>query len=155
MADAGLLKRTCSGDEDALKLLDLIDEAEKNKDGNPTGANQYQSGTVSIVHSSTRPAGNTRQRALRKLRTGRPDLHAKVLANQYQSGTVYNINSSKVVPLIISTTPHARACVLVSAFYAEFGEFAELAFAFRFFRNFRKISETSAALISRLVCRRA
>jgi hypothetical protein len=78
-ADIKLLKRTCSGDEDALKLLDLIDKAETNKDGNPTGANQYQSGIVSNIHNSTRPVGTTRQYALRRLRTGRPDLHALVL----------------------------------------------------------------------------
>ncbi len=81
-ADIKLLKRTCSGDEDALKLLDLIDEAEKNNDGNPTGANQYQSGTVDIINGSTRPTGTSRQHALRKLRTGRPDLHARVLAKK-------------------------------------------------------------------------
>jgi len=70
----GLLKRICAEDREAL---DLIDGVEKNPDGNPTGANQYQSGTVDNVNRTSRPDGNTRQHALRKLRTGRPDLHAR------------------------------------------------------------------------------
>jgi hypothetical protein len=68
MADAGLLKRMCADDKEAL---DLIDGVEKNKDGNPTGANQYKSGTVDNVNRTSRPDGNTRQHALRKLRKDR------------------------------------------------------------------------------------
>jgi hypothetical protein len=79
MADAGLLKRTCSGDEEALKLLNLIDEAEKEAPAVFHG-NRYTSSAVDNIHSTIRPAGTTRQRALRMLRTGRPDLHAQVLA---------------------------------------------------------------------------
>jgi hypothetical protein len=77
-ADIKLLKRTCSGDEEALKLLDLIDEAEKEAPAVFHG-NRHTSGVVNIVNDTTRPQGNTRQHALRKLRTGRPDLHALVL----------------------------------------------------------------------------
>ena len=80
-ANIKLLKRTCSGDEDAIKLLDLIDEAEQGKQGNPTGANQHQGGKGNNVTLS-KPEGNTRQRALRKLRKDRPDLHAQVLAKK-------------------------------------------------------------------------
>jgi hypothetical protein len=74
-ADIGLLKRTCSGDEEAI---DLIDKAEKEAPAVFHG-NQYTSGVVSNGHNTTRPVGTTRQYALRKLRKGRPDLHALVL----------------------------------------------------------------------------
>ncbi len=76
MADAGLLKRTCSGDEDALKLLNLIDKAEEEAPAVFHG-NQYTSGVVDIINDTTRPTGTSRQHALRRLRTGRPDLHAR------------------------------------------------------------------------------
>jgi hypothetical protein len=78
MADAGLLKRTCSGDEDAI---DLIDKAEKEAPAVFYG-NQYTGGVVNNVNDTTRPQGNTRQHALRKLRKDRPDLHAQVLAKK-------------------------------------------------------------------------
>ncbi len=58
--------------------------------------NRYTSGAVYNIHDTSRPAGTTRQYALRKLRTGRPDLHTRFRV------------------------------VLVRAFNVEFGKFAEL-----------------------------
>ncbi len=64
----GLLKRICAEDKEAL---DLIDQAEQGKQGARTDL-------VSNIHDvAARPAGTTRQRALRKLRKDRPDLHAR------------------------------------------------------------------------------
>jgi hypothetical protein len=78
--DQKMLQRICAEDQIALNA---IDGAVLAKDGNPTGANQYLSGTVDNVHSSThRPSGNDRQRALRKLRKDSPTLHAEVLAGK-------------------------------------------------------------------------
>lgn len=65
--------------------LDLLDQALQRPDGNPSGANQYQEGTVDNVNSSSRPSGNSTSQALRRLRKDRPDLHARVLANELSS----------------------------------------------------------------------
>ena len=62
-ADIGLLKRTCSGDEEALKLLNLIDKAEKEAPAVFHG-NRYTSSAVSNRNSTRRPAGTTRQYAM-------------------------------------------------------------------------------------------
>jgi len=57
-------------------LLDLLDQALQNPDGNPHL-------TVDNVNSSEdRPAGNAATHALRRLRRERPDLHARVLARE-------------------------------------------------------------------------
>lgn len=64
------LQRLCN---DAPDVLDLIDQALQN----PAGIH-----AVSNIHSIPRPSGTTEQRALRKLRKDRPDLHAQVLAGE-------------------------------------------------------------------------
>jgi len=56
---------------DDKELFDLIDQAEKEAPPVFHG-NQYQSGVVDNVNNTTRPDGNTRQHALRKLRKDRP-----------------------------------------------------------------------------------
>lgn len=68
-ASVDLVRRICGGDAEAL---DLLDRALRNQEGNP--------GTVHNVHS--RPSGNTKDRALRRLREGAPGLHAEVLAGR-------------------------------------------------------------------------
>jgi hypothetical protein len=53
------------------KVLDLLDRALKREPGRPK--------TVDIVHGKgERPDGNSANRALRKLRDGAPELHARV-----------------------------------------------------------------------------
>lgn len=82
----------CTG-ADRNRALSLIDEACRNPDGNPTGRNQHsppvdEVGTFdniqgSLPESSTvAPTGTSQSAALRRLRTQRPDLHARVLANE-------------------------------------------------------------------------
>ncbi len=76
--DEKMLRRICAEDKIALEA---IDDAVQNKVGAPAGNRNASKTTVDNVHSCTpRPSGNDKQRALRKLRKDRPDLHAKVLA---------------------------------------------------------------------------
>jgi hypothetical protein len=65
-----MLKNICNGDQFAR---DLIDEAVRNP--------AHVHPDVSIRHIK-RPAGTTRDRALRQLRDHRPDLHARVIAKK-------------------------------------------------------------------------
>lgn len=67
---------------DDIKTTDLLDQALKHPDGNPTGANQHTGGTVDNIHGSDRPTGTSRDAALRRLRKDRPDLHARVIADE-------------------------------------------------------------------------
>lgn len=70
--DIGSLKRWC---RDYLDVLDLIDQATMGRQGERTDL-------VYNVNEVVRPDGNTAQHALRKLRSDRPDLHARVLAGE-------------------------------------------------------------------------
>ncbi len=72
--DKKMLQHICADD---IEVVNLIDIAVQNK----VGANQYSEG-VDNVHKQNRPTGNDRQRALRKLRTDAPKLHAEVLAGK-------------------------------------------------------------------------
>lgn len=66
------LEAVCRND---TEVLDLIDRASRQSPG------RSKAPTVYNVHSS-RPSGNARTAALRRLRSGRPDLHKKVLAGK-------------------------------------------------------------------------
>ncbi len=63
---------------DDPSAIDVIDQAVKRPDGGNIGIH-YTVGTVDIVNGA-RPAGNTADSAIRRLRKDRPDLHAQVLA---------------------------------------------------------------------------
>lgn len=68
-----MLQRICADDTEAL---DLIDRVVQGKQGERTDL-------VDNVHEvGSRPTGNDRQRALRKLRKDSPVLHAEVLAGK-------------------------------------------------------------------------
>lgn len=73
------LKNICADD---IEAQTLIDAAVKEKPGNRKGTNRFTGRTVDNVHSSIRPSGNEQSRALRRLRTQRPDLHSKVLKGE-------------------------------------------------------------------------
>jgi hypothetical protein len=67
-----------AGDLDAITMLDTIDKATQRPRGRPRRENGND-----VPNSLTgRPEGNTRQKALRRLRKDRPDLHDKVLAGE-------------------------------------------------------------------------
>lgn len=74
-ANVDLVRRMVGDDNEAL---DLLDQATQNPDGRPSEEDRE---TVSNIHSS-RPAGTTKDRALRKLRKDAPELHAEVLAGR-------------------------------------------------------------------------
>jgi hypothetical protein len=67
-----ILRNVCRDDIDATTL---IDQAVQKPGGRP-------SKTVSNRHSLDRPAGTTRDRALRRLRDHRPDLHERVVMKE-------------------------------------------------------------------------
>ncbi|HEX5997391.1 MAG TPA: hypothetical protein VFY84_19800 [Jiangellales bacterium] len=68
-SDVDLVRRIVAGDREAG---DLLDKALQNKAGRPE--------TVANIHGIERPAGTSRDAAIRRLRKDRPDLHAEVLA---------------------------------------------------------------------------
>jgi len=72
------LKTYCRDD---AKALDAIDEATQRKSGGDKRSEEYAKTTVDIVNSE-RPTGNSRERALRKLRNDAPELHKRVLAEE-------------------------------------------------------------------------
>lgn len=76
-ASVPLLKRIVADDPEAL---DLLDQALQN----PVGKYESDLGDVDIVHGSkiTRPDGNSKDAALRRLRKDAPELHAEVLAGR-------------------------------------------------------------------------
>jgi hypothetical protein len=57
---AGRSDTAPAGDAARLEELDARDVVQKRAAGNPTGANQYGSGTVDNVNDSSRPTGNAR-----------------------------------------------------------------------------------------------
>lgn len=78
-ANLEIIRKLIRDDPEALSLFD---QAVQGKPGNPSGANQYQSGTVDNIHDSTRPTGTSAQAALRRLRKNRPDLLKRVEAGE-------------------------------------------------------------------------
>ena len=73
-ASVDLIRRIVKDDAEALTMLT---EALRNPEGGDKRSEAART-TVYIGHSD-RPAGNTKERALRKLRTSAPELHADVL----------------------------------------------------------------------------
>ncbi len=59
-----------------------IERVTQRKPGNPTGENQYQSGTVDNINNSSRPNGTSKQAALRRLRKDAPEMLERVLAGE-------------------------------------------------------------------------
>ncbi len=75
-----MLKRICAEDQEAFTL---IDQVMKRRCGRPSKAENVDNininDPVDNINKVSRPAGTSRQRALRQLRESRPDLHAQVL----------------------------------------------------------------------------
>jgi hypothetical protein len=75
-AELRTIKNLCRDDPEAL---DAIDRVTQGKQGARTDI-------VDNVHEVERPAGNSRDAALRRLRKDRPDLHAQVLSGERKAG---------------------------------------------------------------------
>jgi hypothetical protein len=85
------LRRFCAADEDAIRLLDLLDASAAREPGganNPHGCKGKPKDDTIInddnIHSDcnndrSSPTGTSREAALRKLRKDRPDLHEQVV----------------------------------------------------------------------------
>jgi hypothetical protein len=67
--------------QDDLEALDLIDRAVQRKHGGDRAK-------MDNVHLAPAPSGNSRDRALRQLRTRAPELHARVLAGEMTPNAV-------------------------------------------------------------------
>lgn len=68
-----LIRRICGGDPETLDLLDQV--LQHNRGKPPVNGNN-------VTNIQDRPEGNTSQKAIRRLRKDRPDLHAKVIAKE-------------------------------------------------------------------------
>lgn len=80
--DAKTLRRLCADDPEAAALLE---GALTQKQGNPTGNNQFteDAGNFDNIQvSSSAPTGTSRAAGLRRLRKDRPDLHERVAAGE-------------------------------------------------------------------------
>ncbi len=138
MADAGLLKRICADDREAL---DLIDQAEQGATGvynintlsRPTGTTRQhikkdnvlldsnRGGKSNIVTLAPPPKGNTRQQALRKLRKDRYEWNC-VHCTQFHSSRwkrppSFMATGTRLVLLIISTALDAPMETLANALW--------------------------------------
>ncbi len=71
--------RICADD---TEVLDLIDRVVQEKPGGDKKSPEYKIIVNNVNNDSTRPVGNNRQQALRKLRKDSPTLHAEVLAGK-------------------------------------------------------------------------
>jgi hypothetical protein len=79
-----VLMSLCRFHED-IEAVDLLAKVDAGKEGNPTGNNQYNSGTVNNVNSSTkteRPQGNSAAAAMRRLSKDFPLIHGRVLSGE-------------------------------------------------------------------------
>lgn len=74
-ANLDVIRRLCADNPEAV---DLLDRALGTKQGERSDI--VNNGNE--VRSEARPVGNSRQYAMRRLRTRRPDLHARVLARE-------------------------------------------------------------------------
>lgn len=80
------IKDICRNNVEALDAIDAALQGEHGGNHNPEGANQHSEGAeeevnVDNIHidQPKRPSGTSRDAALRRLRSQRPDLHKKVL----------------------------------------------------------------------------
>lgn len=77
-ADLALIRRIVAADTEAA---DLLDQALQNRSGRPESGNNVP-GFETPADSPVRPEGNTRAKALRRLRKDSPKLHEDVLAGR-------------------------------------------------------------------------
>jgi hypothetical protein len=92
--DLKLIKRICGDDPEAI---DLLDRALKRM-------------PVDNIHGhETRPSGTSEQRAIRKLREGRPDLHARVLARELSPHAAMIEAGFRQRSITVPTDPEAAA----------------------------------------------
>lgn len=87
--DLRTLKNICRDDPESLDMIDMALVRGRGGNHNPDGKNQYEkevNGNIVTIDlekkSATRPEGNSRLKALRRLRQSRPDLHAQVLSGE-------------------------------------------------------------------------
>ncbi len=82
-ADVALLRRICTGDNEAI---DLIDKVEKRKRGNPTGANQHRRGNRKNLPISSPKKRDRSTQHLRQIRKDFPDIHKDVVDGKTSVG---------------------------------------------------------------------
>lgn len=112
-ADIALVRRLIADDTEALDLLDRALQ-------NPA---HVHSPDVDIVH--VRPDGNSRDRALRKLRTDAPELHAEVLAGRLSAHAA--MVKAGFRPRTFSVRPEPKSAARTLRKYMTADQLAELA----------------------------
>jgi hypothetical protein len=83
-SNMNVLMSLCRFHED-IEAVDLLSKVDAGKEGNPTGNNQYTSGTVDIINSSTRtdrPTGTSAAATMRRLSKDFPLIHERVLSGE-------------------------------------------------------------------------
>lgn len=78
-ASVDLLKRLVDPDAEAASLLT---EALQNERGGDRRSSDFKDNNVHLENEGANPQGNSRARALRKLRRDKPELHADVIAGR-------------------------------------------------------------------------
>ncbi|MFI7296886.1 hypothetical protein [Streptomyces sp. NPDC050121] len=86
-----LVRRLAADDTTTLALLDAELQRRPGRPATPASARDDDPENVNNVHSLPRPAGNSRQRALRQLKEHRPDLLDRV-----QSGDIPSLHAAMV-----------------------------------------------------------
>lgn len=107
--DVRMIQNMC---RDHTEILDQIDEATQRKDGNP------HSLTVDNVNTS-RPDGNSAARALRKLRSDAPEIHAKVIAGELSPNAGMVEAGFRKKTATVSVDPKSFATAILKRFTAE------------------------------------
>jgi hypothetical protein len=122
-SDVDTLRRLCNaaGPPEGTQALDLIDAKSQRPRGRP-GTN---GNIVTILEG--RPEGNTRQKALRRLRKDRPDLHDRVLAGELSPNAAMREAGFRRRVLSMPLEPQALAKTLRRHLDAE--QLAELVIA--------------------------
>lgn len=113
-ASVDLIRRIVADDAEAVDLLDRSLQ-------NPASVHS----AVSNIHGTERPAGTTKDRALRKLRKDAPDLHADVLSGNLSAHAAMVKAGFRPLTITVRPDPAAAARTLRKHMTSE--QVAELA----------------------------
>lgn len=110
-ADMSLIKRICSGDAEAVDLLDRAIQREPSK----------HIGALDNIQSKSEPApsGTSASRAIRRLRKDRPDLHEKVVAGSLSPHKAMIEAGFREPTMIVPKVPAKAVRLLVRHFKGE------------------------------------
>ncbi len=116
-SDLKAISRLCAAVEtqEAREALALLEEVTQQGGGAPQGNNNASKTSVDNIHSSTgteRPTGTSQSQALRRLRTHRPDLHARVNAGDLSPHAAMIEAGFRRKTMTVPVEPQAAAAAL-------------------------------------------